>query len=254
MVMNVKTVSIIGFGRFGQLMASLLHDDFEVLVCEDHLKDSKLVFAEGYKIVDFAESSLADAVILCMPISKTDEVTKALAGVISKQTIVIDTCSVKMYPVEIMKQNLPHNIILGTHPLFGPDSILAGLAGQKIIMCPDESSKIAFKFWKDFWEAKGVEIIKMSAEEHDRQAAFSQGLTHLVGRILGDMKLPKADISTKGSRALEDIVAQTNNDSWQLFDDLQKYNPYSKQMLGQFERSHDKIKQRLAKLIKDSTS
>ena len=67
----------------------------------------------------------------------------------------------------------------------------------------------------------------MSAEQHDREASYTQGITHFIGRVLGELKLESSDIATTGYRDLLDIVRQTCNDPWRLFIDLQKYNPYT---------------------------
>ncbi len=45
---------------------------------------------------------------------------------------------------------------------------------------------------------------------------------------LGGVKLTDSEIATPGCRKLLDIIEQTCNDSWQLFFDLQLYNPYTK--------------------------
>lgn len=81
----------------------------------------------------------------------------------------------------------------------------------------------------------------MSAEEHDREAAFTQGITHFIGRVLKDMNLKPSPIATMGYRKLLEIVEQTCNDPWQLFLDLQQYNPYTKEMRNQLQTSFQRI-------------
>ncbi len=41
-------------------------------------------------------------------------------------------------------------------------------------------------------------MVEMTCEEHDRQAASTQFVTHTVGRMLGAMELKSTDINTKG--------------------------------------------------------
>ena len=65
---------------------------------------------------------------------------------------------------------------------------------------------------------------------HDREAAYSQGVTHFVGRMLDELKLQKTQLATVGYTKLLEIVEQTCNDPLQLFLDLQRYNPYAQQM------------------------
>ena len=70
----------------------------------------------------------------------------------------------------------------------------------------------------------------MSAEEHDRVAAESQGLTHFIGRVLGEFGFMPTNIDTFGAKMLHQINEQVNNDSWQLFEDLQTLNPFTIEM------------------------
>jgi prephenate dehydrogenase len=143
----------------------------------------------------------------------------------------MDTCSVKIHPVEVMERNLPETVqALATHPLFGPDSAKNGLAGLRIVFCPVHLSQERLDFWREFWQRQGVLVIEKTADEHDRLAAYSQGITHFLGRVLGELDLRSAEITTKGFEDILGVIEQTNNDTWQLFFDLQCYNPYTKEM------------------------
>jgi prephenate dehydrogenase len=77
----------------------------------------------------------------------------------------------------------------------------------------------------------------MSPEEHDEVAAFTQGLTHLVGRVLKEMNLEQHPMATKGFSNLFEIMNQTCNDPWQLFLDLQRYNRFTPLMREKFLQS-----------------
>ena len=70
----------------------------------------------------------------------------------------------------------------------------------------------------------------MTADDHDRDAAFSQGVTHFIGRVLKEMDLEEKEIATKGYISLLEIVEQTCHDPLQLFYDLQRFNPYTRDM------------------------
>ena len=43
-------------------------------------------------------------------------------------------------------------------------------------------------------------MVEMSCEEHDRQAASTQFITHTVGRVLGAMELQATPIDTRYSK------------------------------------------------------
>ena len=48
-------------------------------------------------------------------------------------------------------------------------------------------------------------------------------------------------IDTKGHRRLMKILQTVENDSWQLFYDMNHYNPYSKEVLTDFKDCLNKI-------------
>ena len=81
----------------------------------------------------------------------------------------------------------------------------------------------------------------MSADQHDHQVAFTQGVTHFIGRVLDEMDLHLHPLSTLGFRKILDVMEQTCNDPWQLFLDLQRMNPYTGEMREKLNQSFIKI-------------
>lgn len=67
-------------------------------------------------------------------------------------------------------------------------------------------------------------MVDMTCEEHDRQAASTQFVTHTVGRMLGAMDLQSTEINTRGFEALLQLVNNTNHDSFDLYYGLFLYN------------------------------
>lgn len=67
-------------------------------------------------------------------------------------------------------------------------------------------------------------MVEMTCEEHDRQAASTQFVTHTVGRMLGAMGLSSTDIDTRGYEALLKLVDNTAHDSFDLYYGLFLYN------------------------------
>src|SRR5512136_288369 len=79
----------------------------------------------------------SDLILLAVPISTVEAVCRDMASLLKPGQLVVDTCSVKEKPVRMMLAELPEYVqILGTHPLFGPDSGKKGIAGLKITLCP----------------------------------------------------------------------------------------------------------------------
>ena len=59
------------------------------------------------------------------------------------------------------------------------------------------------------------------------------------------MKVEDHEIDTKGYRRLLKILQTVENDSWQLFDDMNSYNQFSKPTREAFRKSLENILKRL---------
>jgi prephenate dehydrogenase len=229
------TVGVYGLGRFGSFWAELLGR--HVPVCAYSRSPGRATPA-GVRRVGEDELLSQDVIFLCVAISAVEEVLTRTRGRISPDSVVMDTCSVKVYPAGLMQLLLPASVtILGTHPMFGPDSARGGASGLPMILCPLRIGARELEGWRAFFSGMGLAVSVMTPDEHDREAAFTQGVTHYIGRVLADLGIRGSPIGTVGYRKLLEIVEQTCNDPLQLFLDLQRYNPYTREMRVSLERS-----------------
>lgn len=237
-----KTLGIIGYGRFGKVLHRMLGGYFDVVV---HDLSQKRV--KGVQHVSIKELCTSDVIIFAVPISKLESVVRTVKPYLRNNQTVLDVCSVKVHPKKVFTTHLKdtgtYQIL--THPMFGPDSSRDGFSGLPIMMYGLRAPKDVVAFWKRLFKKIGLSIVEMTPEAHDKQAAYSQGVTHFVGRVLGEMKLKHTDIDTQGFKALLKTVEQTCNDTWQLFTDLQMYNPYTKGMRKKLEKARTKIAHKL---------
>ncbi len=189
----------------------------------------------------------APTIFYAVPISELDEAIKTGKKYIQKDQTILDVCSVKIYPKHVFEKHLAKKVVnlILTHPMFGPDSIKEGFRELKIVIYNLKSQKKIYNFWKKYFQGLGLEVVEMTPEKHDRLAAFSQGITHYIGRVLEDMKLKPTSIATSGFETLLEIKEQTCNDTWQLFSDLQTFNPFTKKMRIRLEKSLTKIYNKL---------
>ncbi len=230
---------VYGLGRFGSFWASLLAKNFETL---GYSRNPARPVPPGVKRVELSGLKTCKTLFLCNAISSMPEVLPVLARTLKPGTLVVDTCSVKVYPVNLMKQILPPSLdILGCHPMFGPDSGAKSVKGLPIVMCRERISDKTYEFWKRHFERMGLKVCEMTAHAHDREAAYTQGITHFVGRTLDELNLQTSTIGTTGYQSLLNIVKQTCNDPWQLFLDLQKYNPYTAEMRRMLHQGLEKM-------------
>ncbi len=245
--MKNKSISIFGFGNFGALLAAVLSQHFTVQVYKHN--SSKQLKEKAHKLgvdlVDFDTAALADIIILSVPISKTEELIKKIAQKMKPGSLLLDTCSVKVLPCSWMEKYAPKNIeILGTHPMFGPttskfdlDKLSWELKGLQLILCPLRISKERLDWLKDFFTKLELHIISTTPEDHDRQNAKTLSLVHYIGRILLASGIHEQEIFTPGYADLLRILPHTTSDNWQLFYDMNNYNPYAQKLRQNFRLS-----------------
>jgi prephenate dehydrogenase len=221
-------VGVYGLGRFGLFWSGMLAKRFPVIAASRTRKESLPATVTYGSFDDLFE---ADTIFLCVAISVLPNVLDRMAPHLSKRHTVIDTCSVKLYPVEQMLKRLPESCsLVATHPMFGPDSARERADLLPIITWPVRCSDETYSAWVDHFRSMRLRIIQKSPDDHDREAAYTQGVTHYVGRLLAQLELRPSEMATLGYQRLLQVMEQTCNDPVQLFQDLQRYNPYTREM------------------------
>ena len=238
----MNKVSIIGFGRFGNLLYELLQKGFEVNVFDIDSNNE----TESVRFVSLEDVLKNDTIFLAVPIRDFEELMKDLSTKIQGNKTVIDVCSVKVHPKNMMVEHLSNEVdIIATHPLFGPDSFQERGSVMMMEKVRDQHSR--YDFWKSYFGSQDIIIEEITADQHDMMTAKSQGLTHLIGRVIDDFGTQKTNIDTVGYQALHKLVSQTCNDSWELFEDIQKFNPYTESMITDLNQSFKRIVDSLGK-------
>ncbi len=245
-MVNKLDVAVIGFGRFGQLWSSILKDDFNIKVFDSANASESTAREHGVDFVPLNEALECGTIFYCVPISEFEKTITVHSEILAKldgQRTLIDVLSVKLHPKAVFEKYLPEGVqAILMHPMFGPDSVRSnGLAGQPIVMDRFRVSDKDFDFWKDYFAEKQMRVIEMDADEHDKLAAQSQGVTHFIGRILGEFGLEPTPIDTLGAKKLQEIQTQVCHDTWQLFVDLQTYNPHTRDMRLKISDAQTKI-------------
>jgi len=241
----MSSIGIIGFGRFGALAARYLSANFSVVVSTRSDKD-EAIRACGARPADFATACGQAVVILCTPISAMPATLQRVAPLLREDALVVDVCSVKVYPVQWMRELLPANVsILPTHPMFGPDSAADSLQGCKIVLCPERIDSDRYEKITSWLAGRGLVVIESTAQEHDEKIAVSLSLTHFIGRSLSAFGARDLDIDTEGYKRLMHILGVVSHDTWQLFEDMHTYNPYAKEKREAFIAAMADIHERL---------
>lgn len=221
-----KLVGIIGFGSFGQFMAKHLEDYFEIRFYDP------VDFESKYERVSLELVCKVDYLILSVPVQKLESTLINIQDYLSRSTLVIDVCSIKVLPMELMQKLLPENVeYIGTHPLFGPKSGANGIKGLNIAVCggrvnPTNESKLV-EFLKQKLE---LNVIPTTADAHDWQMAYVQGLTHFIAKGFSNMELPELFMTTASYEHFAKIKDLVSLDSPELYEVIQVLNPHTKKV------------------------
>ncbi|MGY3413004.1 prephenate dehydrogenase/arogenate dehydrogenase family protein (plasmid) [Bradyrhizobium sp. 155] len=130
-----------------------------------------------------------------------------------------------MRPIEVMRAELPSFVeIVGTHPLFGPGSARNGIAGLKIALCPVRGRSV-LKIGAFLRCMLGLTVHIVSREEHDREAAIVQGITHLVAKVLVRMEPLPRRLTTASFDHLIQATEMVRHDAPSVFLAIERENP-----------------------------
>lgn len=222
--MKIESVGLIGVGRFGEMAYRHLKERIAVRLFDSD-PERLSSFPEGRSLDEVCRSEI---VILSVPISALKSACRTIAPLVREGQTVIDTCSVKTRPVQWMRENLPEGVeILGTHPLFGPDSGKDGIGGLKIAVCPVRIGPDRYRKICEFLEQLELVVIETTPEDHDRQIALSQAIFHLIAQAMGRLDWGAKAISTPGPDAFYRLVRTVQKDTSQLFLDMERENPFA---------------------------
>jgi prephenate dehydrogenase len=223
-------LGIVGFGAFGRLMAHHLHPHFSIHAYDPGRRDP----APSVTLADIATVARCPIVVLAMPVDRIAEAIAAIRPHLRAGTLVLDVGSVKVRPAEAMLRLLPDDVdIVGTHPLFGPQSARDGIAGLKIAVCPIRG-RAAFRVAAFLRAALRLQVFVTTPETHDREAATVQGLTHLIAKVLVRMEPLPTRLTTASFDALMRGVEMVRYDAPEVFMAIERANPYSAEVRERF--------------------
>lgn len=181
----------------------------------------------------------SDIVIISVPIQQTKAVIEHVIPLMNQQSLLADLTSVKVMPLKIMESASCGT--LGLHPLFGNT---VDPQGQTIVFCQQNNNPWVTILEKLF-QQEGMKILKMSAEEHDKQMALIQSLTHAVNVSLS-VVLQQQNISeilttptfALQQKAIERVVRQDP----ELIEGIQFFNPFTESVFTEFQKTFNEIR------------
>lgn len=219
-------IGIVGAGRFGSLLHTHLSTDNTIVLVDQ--ADSKQALQK------------CELVIFAVPNRILAQVVEETRPFIAPRATVMDVGSIKVLPCRILSDAFSGNV-LGTHPLFGPDSAAESWQGHKMVFCRIQVADDMYAQVQELFRQRGVEIIETTPDEHDHMMAQTQALVHFIGRALTGLK--DQHIATPDYEHLLAMMQKVTNDTWELFFDMQNLNPYAEEVRRQFIQKLNKLEE-----------
>ncbi len=190
--------AILGAGKMGVWFARFCKGKGDTVVLADRKAEKLAKLRTELQVettTDFVEAVKgADNVLICTSISSFEEIIKKIAPTTHKGQAVMDICSVKEYPVNIMHQYIKDATVLGTHPVFGPGS--NGVAHKAYVLTPTNPQEEAFAERYKLWlEKEGANVFIMSPQKHDELMSIILGLPHFVGLVACETLLEQSSFA-----------------------------------------------------------
>lgn len=233
------SLGLIGFGVFGRLIAHHLAQFFEIVVFDPRLPTEQDIYlGEGTaRSARIAEAASQNITIFVVPTSQLRGAVRDARDHFAPGSLVLDVASVKVTPSQIFIDELPSHVVpVCTHPLFGPQSSSLGIVGHKIVLCPVGGRQIPRSVIRFLQTRLKLQVFLRSPEEHDRELATVQGVTHLVAitQIIARMKIEQGSLSTRSFELLMSAIDMVRNDSAEVFYSICAQNPFAKEIRDEF--------------------
>jgi len=175
--------AVLGAGKMGVWYAKYCKSkgDTVVLAARNAQQLVKLGKELDVETADFSTAVKgADRVIICVSISSLEEIIKKIAPSIHKGQPIMDICSIKQYPVDVMHRYLKDALVLGTHPVFGPGS--NGVAHKAYVLTPTNKEEESYaKEFKKWLEKEEAHVFIMTPKKHDELMSIVLGFPHFLG-------------------------------------------------------------------------
>lgn len=187
----------------------------------------------------------SDIVILSITFDAYPNILQELKPHLQKGSLLVDVCSIKVKPAELIKEVFPqHKNLLITHPLFGPQSAKKSTKDLRLILC--ESSGALAESLLEYCRTKlKLNIIQMTAEEHDQALAYTHALTFFISESLAPFNLDEHGITTPSFAKLLSLSKVAGIESRELLDSVHRDNPYAQKVRDEFANRVDELRSKL---------
>lgn len=236
----MTTVGIIGgTGRMGILFKEFFEkNNCRVLVSS---RNTKL------DMEDCARQS--DVVLVSVPMDVTMKVIRKVAPCVNKNSLLIDSTSIKKEPVAAMLRYSKCEVI-GMHPVFGPG--VDSFKNQTIVLCPARTKKW-LKWMVGIFEKNGAMVKITTPEKHDEMMSIVQGLNHFSTLTVAHA-MKELGISVNESFQYTSpvynlrmiMIGRILNQNPKLYADIEMMNPENNRAIEVYSNSIKKLQKIIA--------
>lgn len=241
-----RTFWVFWFGQFMEFFTPYFIEKFDVHVYDKNWKE--IAIQQVWAIpTSLRGTAHCDFVLLGYPAGSIEGLVKEIASYIRPWATVFDICSVKTPAIKAMMEFLPtHCNIMTIHPIFWPQSGKNGISWFKCMVSNIRSEEGIYQDMKRFlWEKLWLQILEITPEEHDREMAYVQGISHFIWRALKHISIPDAPLSTKSYEHIKEMSELVGYDSEELFLSIQTDNPFvaeaRERLMSEFEKLNVQI-------------
>jgi prephenate dehydrogenase len=239
------TIGLIGYGRFGRLAARFISRAAPVVVY-DRRRAAGARLPRNARWGSLEEAAGARVVILAVPVSSLHNVLRAIRPHLTRGALVADVCAAKVLPSRWMAAMLPRHVhLLGTHPLFGPDTVTRSVKGRTIVVCPIRLGGARLSSILRILRGAGLEVRVLTPAAHDRLIARTILLTQYVGRLITLSGIPLEWNVTAPYRSLLHLADIARRDDVRVFTDMWRYNRHSREVGAALARGRRRVEQLL---------
>ena len=236
-------VAVIGAGKMGRWFTNFFKEEGYSVVVSSRTKEKLLALKDEFG-VEIAEDNVAaiegaDRVILCVPLENLEPVLEEIGSHFRSNQVVMDICSIKEIPVNLLHKYLKKGLVLGTHPVFGPGA--KSIKGQNFVLTPINNKEMKFAMKFGTWlEEKGARVVITSPRDHDELMSVVLGFPHFLGLVVGDTLLNYSnfveakDVAGASYRLLLTLAEAVASEETGFYSNLQMSLPEVEKIEGLF--------------------
>lgn len=221
--MKVESIGILGKGDFGAFLEERIHEA---------APRTRVLTWDKYKPNEnsFEEVVGCQVIILAVPPLAFEESLLAALPHLKRRQTIVDICTVKMHTVSLLNKYAAGVRYFAAHPLFGRQSFIDNgnsMRGLDLVVCASTLTKWEKIFIIDFLKRLKLNVVEMSAQEHDSGPGVEQLVAQFDGIIMRKAGFVRNafKVHTRSANHLYTAMELTANDE-ALFEQVAQLNPY----------------------------